>query len=686
VLFLGLELIDEPDATPVDLLLELLEITPVVLTSVGIVLLFRVTKRQRDEHLQVLRDLQLARIQGQRWRSESRSFLNGLGAAIDAQFCRWNLTDAEREVALLLLKGSAPRRLPSFAPSASARSGSRPGRSTPRPALPVVPLCRRSSWRGCSLRSAARNRSQTGGVCGMRIDPQRKGLRAISGSKHVSAACNPYLLDSSLCPGAPSDGTAGPRRERRIHLNRASRARRRSKRRTPRAAYGGEDKRRPVEPLSIDVAGRPLTVGGEYEIGLNYLRRRVVVAAVRQPDRLLLAQELEGEAFYSFGPPLSVFAQLRAVMEEDLLSHTFEEVSDCFVERGEMWLFSEDIAGSRVNLDLGRLHFEDDRRWWWDEELDAVRVAYETQSLEIALAFARELGPNRSDRDHVAPEHDHVRRLIGEASWDWSRNHALQLFLLHENDRSRTERPEEIVRVEREDESDARLTWLGARLIGVFDLRSRGFLGYWLDTAMVRGEERLVEYSSLSPRQSVAEGFTRRHVGGRAVDAGINWLLPIAWEPRLFAGYAFGSGDSQPESGTDRSFRQTGIQANEAGFGGVQRYPHYGVLLDPELSNLGILTIGAGLSLLKSSSLDIVYPTTTTAWMSPHRRCDSQLEVALTGKQRELGTEIDFVLALEEWERLEFEFIASAFRAARAFGKEEGTWSYLGFLAMRIAF
>jgi hypothetical protein len=44
------------------------------------------------------------------------------------------------------------------------------------------------------------------------------------------------------------------------------------------------------------------------------------------------------------------------------------------------------------------------------------------------------------------------------------------------------------------------------------------------------------------------------------------------------------------------------------------------------------------------------------------------------------------VLALEEWERLEFEFIASAFRTGRAFGEEEGTWSYRGFLAMRIAF
>jgi DNA-binding NarL/FixJ family response regulator len=76
-----------------------------VLTSVGIVLLFRVTQRQHDEHVKVIRDLELARIQGQRWRAEARSHLNGLGKAIDEQFSRWNLTEAEREVALLLLKG-----------------------------------------------------------------------------------------------------------------------------------------------------------------------------------------------------------------------------------------------------------------------------------------------------------------------------------------------------------------------------------------------------------------------------------------------------------------------------------------------------------------------------------------------------------------------------------------------------
>ncbi len=118
VLFLGIEWLEEPQTTPLELLFELLKITPVVLTSVGVAVLFRVTQRQRDEHLQVIRDLEVARLQGQRWRSESRTLLNGLGEAINAQFTRWNLTDAEREVALLLLKGLSTKEI------AAVRAGS----------------------------------------------------------------------------------------------------------------------------------------------------------------------------------------------------------------------------------------------------------------------------------------------------------------------------------------------------------------------------------------------------------------------------------------------------------------------------------------------------------------------------------------------------------------------------------
>lgn len=41
------------------------------------------------------------------WRASAEQSLEGLAAAIDAQLARWGLTGAEREVALLLLKGKS---------------------------------------------------------------------------------------------------------------------------------------------------------------------------------------------------------------------------------------------------------------------------------------------------------------------------------------------------------------------------------------------------------------------------------------------------------------------------------------------------------------------------------------------------------------------------------------------------
>jgi DNA-binding CsgD family transcriptional regulator len=61
------------------------------------------TAQLRARDLQ--RDLDGTRADLARWRSEAQEALRGLGAAIDAQFERWELTPAERDVALLLLKG-----------------------------------------------------------------------------------------------------------------------------------------------------------------------------------------------------------------------------------------------------------------------------------------------------------------------------------------------------------------------------------------------------------------------------------------------------------------------------------------------------------------------------------------------------------------------------------------------------
>nr|MBS0021848.1 LuxR family transcriptional regulator [Gammaproteobacteria bacterium] len=54
---------------------------------------------------QVRTDLAEARIEAERWRKENHELIQGLGAAIARQFTCWQLTRAEAEVALLLLKG-----------------------------------------------------------------------------------------------------------------------------------------------------------------------------------------------------------------------------------------------------------------------------------------------------------------------------------------------------------------------------------------------------------------------------------------------------------------------------------------------------------------------------------------------------------------------------------------------------
>src|SRR5690348_9935338 len=105
VLLIATKLIEEPDASVGDVVLELVESLPVILTSVGLAILFQITQRQHEDQMALIRDLDVARVHGQRWRAEARLLIDGLGKAMDEQFARWNLTQAERDVALLLMKG-----------------------------------------------------------------------------------------------------------------------------------------------------------------------------------------------------------------------------------------------------------------------------------------------------------------------------------------------------------------------------------------------------------------------------------------------------------------------------------------------------------------------------------------------------------------------------------------------------
>lgn len=100
-----MEVREEPGISTVDLALELLEIVPLVVAVVGGVLLLQLAARHREDQRTLMRELEVAQLQGLRWRTEARTLLDGLGEAIERQFERWSLTEAEREVALMLLKG-----------------------------------------------------------------------------------------------------------------------------------------------------------------------------------------------------------------------------------------------------------------------------------------------------------------------------------------------------------------------------------------------------------------------------------------------------------------------------------------------------------------------------------------------------------------------------------------------------
>jgi len=93
------------ELTPFQLLLELMETLLMAAAIAGLVLLVQRLRSQRAERLELVRDLRLARAQGEAWRDEARAYVEGLGAAIERQFAQWGLTGAEREVGMLMLKG-----------------------------------------------------------------------------------------------------------------------------------------------------------------------------------------------------------------------------------------------------------------------------------------------------------------------------------------------------------------------------------------------------------------------------------------------------------------------------------------------------------------------------------------------------------------------------------------------------
>lgn len=82
-----------------------IEGSAIAAAAIAIGLLASHVRALRREAHDLRAEVDVHRADAARWRREASAFIDGLGAAIDQQLDRWGLSGAEKEVALLLLKG-----------------------------------------------------------------------------------------------------------------------------------------------------------------------------------------------------------------------------------------------------------------------------------------------------------------------------------------------------------------------------------------------------------------------------------------------------------------------------------------------------------------------------------------------------------------------------------------------------
>lgn len=301
------------------------------------------------------------------------------------------------------------------------------------------------------------------------------------------------------------------------------------------------------------------------------------------------------------------------------------------VELGETYVDWERMFGSRISLRAGRQDFDDPREWIYDQNLDALRLRYEGTDLRVELSASTSLALD----DSTSPRDEDTVNWIGYLSNADPKRH-LALWC-----------------VDRRDQSDAEDSpiWFGARALGEWLPRNES----WCELSIRRGYRDLTD------------------LRGYAFDLGTTWS-PRALRPlSLTAAYAFGSGDSDPLDGADDAFTQTGFNDNTDKFDGVTSFSYYGELVDPELSNLAIATLGAGLALPERQSLDLVWhgyrQDVATALDSFGR-----IRASTNGASPDLGWELDLVYGCRAWRHADMEFVAGWFDPGAAFDDQDPAW------------
>ena len=301
---------------------------------------------------------------------------------------------------------------------------------------------------------------------------------------------------------------------------------------------------------------------------------------------------------------------------------------------GETYLYWIDPFGNGLDLQAGRVGFRDQREWIYDQKLDTLRAIWTGKNMRAELSYSETLS-NGSREDEAAANsmlyisNDDDRHLAG--------------YIIH--------RKFDLA-------VPVRRTHYGLRALGEWLPEQES----WLDIAYMEAKTGQIESR------------------GWALDIGTTWRLHDYFA--LTLGYAIGQGDD-PESNMDHTFRQTGLQDNNAKFAGVTSFRYYGELVDPELANMEILTVGLSWLPRKGISLDLVGHSYRQNELS-RRLVNTDIDKRPNGIDADLGWEIDLVLGWRTNRHWDLEVIAALFSPGEAF--DDADKAFLGKLQYRYSF
>ena len=305
------------------------------------------------------------------------------------------------------------------------------------------------------------------------------------------------------------------------------------------------------------------------------------------------------------------------------------------------------VPGARMQV--GRQRFIDSRRWLFNENMDAIRFGYQYEqfSLELSVSQLNLVQRNLLRREAEEDEEGFVN-YYAYADYKFGKKNHVGIFALYQDQQR-----------------------LGTAQPITVGLQSSGRLfenlKYWLQTAAVRG----------------SDGGQR--IRGEAIDMGLTQRFDGAWEPSITIGYAYGTGDSNPNDNVDARFRQTGFQGNSDKFNGVARFKYYGEVLDPRLTNLMVFTGGVGIKPFSKTSFDLVYHYYLQDHASTRIR-GSDLDTDPTGLSKHVGSEADLVVGYQGIPHLQTKFVLGYFFPGKAYTESWHDGAFLASILLRYNF